>query len=96
MAGFLNLYQPWSHMSLDLVTGLPSSEGNTVILTVVDCLCLQVHRKHQKSCITCARRSCVTRDHYQDDVICTWNCCWKVTKRKHHVNVAIELKKPYG
>lgn len=27
---------PWSHIALDFVTGLPSSSGNTVILTVVD------------------------------------------------------------
>ena len=28
--------RPWSHLSLDFVTGLPPSDGNTVILTVVD------------------------------------------------------------
>lgn len=28
--------RPWSHISMDFVTGLPPSEGNTVILTVVD------------------------------------------------------------
>ncbi|XP_060754879.1 serine hydrolase-like protein isoform X1 [Neoarius graeffei] len=28
--------RPWSHVSLDFVTGLPPSEGNTVILTIVD------------------------------------------------------------
>ncbi|KAJ8007704.1 hypothetical protein DPEC_G00096930 [Dallia pectoralis] len=28
--------RPWSHVGLDFVTGLPKSEGNTVILTVVD------------------------------------------------------------
>uniref|UniRef100_A0A3P8ZAS7 Gypsy retrotransposon integrase-like protein 1 n=1 Tax=Esox lucius TaxID=8010 RepID=A0A3P8ZAS7_ESOLU len=28
--------RPWSHLALDFVTGLPASEGNTVILTVVD------------------------------------------------------------
>lgn len=28
--------RPWSYISLDFVTGLPSSEGNTTILTVVD------------------------------------------------------------
>lgn len=27
---------PWSHISLDYVTGLPESQGNTVILVVVD------------------------------------------------------------
>lgn len=26
----------WSHIALDFVTGLPPSEGNTVILTIVD------------------------------------------------------------
>ncbi len=29
-------HRPWSHVSLDFVTGLPPSDGNTVILTVVD------------------------------------------------------------
>ncbi|XP_048027531.1 integrin alpha-M-like [Megalobrama amblycephala] len=28
--------RPWSHIALDFVTGLPPSQGNTVILTVVD------------------------------------------------------------
>lgn len=28
--------RPWSHIAVDFVTGLPSSAGNTVILTVVD------------------------------------------------------------
>ena len=28
--------RPWSHISLDFVTGLPASDGMTVILTVVD------------------------------------------------------------
>uniref|UniRef100_A0A8K9UIS2 Gypsy retrotransposon integrase-like protein 1 n=1 Tax=Oncorhynchus mykiss TaxID=8022 RepID=A0A8K9UIS2_ONCMY len=28
--------RPWSHLALDFVTGLPSSVGNTVILTIVD------------------------------------------------------------
>uniref|UniRef100_A0A9J7Y295 Gypsy retrotransposon integrase-like protein 1 n=1 Tax=Cyprinus carpio carpio TaxID=630221 RepID=A0A9J7Y295_CYPCA len=28
--------RPWSHISLDFVTGLPPSQGNTVILVVVD------------------------------------------------------------
>ncbi|XP_077961190.1 uncharacterized protein LOC144410185 [Gasterosteus aculeatus] len=28
--------RPWSHLALDFVTGLPPSEGNTVVLTVVD------------------------------------------------------------
>uniref|UniRef100_A0A8C7VPF1 Integrase catalytic domain-containing protein n=1 Tax=Oncorhynchus mykiss TaxID=8022 RepID=A0A8C7VPF1_ONCMY len=29
-------HRPWSHISLDFITGLPSSDGNTVILKVVD------------------------------------------------------------
>ena len=29
-------HRPWSHISLDFVTGLPTLDGNTVILTVVD------------------------------------------------------------
>ena len=29
-------HRPWSHISLDFVTGLPPSDGNTTILTVVD------------------------------------------------------------
>ncbi|KAI3360676.1 hypothetical protein L3Q82_002542 [Scortum barcoo] len=28
--------RPWSHVSLDFVTGLPPSHGHTAILTVVD------------------------------------------------------------
>ncbi|XP_029550712.1 uncharacterized protein LOC115150975 [Salmo trutta] len=28
--------RPWSHLALDFVTGLPSSDGNTVNLTIVD------------------------------------------------------------
>uniref|UniRef100_A0A3P9JFM0 Gypsy retrotransposon integrase-like protein 1 n=1 Tax=Oryzias latipes TaxID=8090 RepID=A0A3P9JFM0_ORYLA len=28
--------RPWSHLALDFVTGLPPSQGNTVILTIVD------------------------------------------------------------
>lgn len=28
--------RPWSHIALDFVTGLPPSQGHTVILTVVD------------------------------------------------------------
>ncbi|KAI3374620.1 hypothetical protein L3Q82_021194 [Scortum barcoo] len=29
-------HRPWSHISLDFITGLPPSQGNTVVLTVVD------------------------------------------------------------
>ena len=29
-------HRPWSHISLDFVIGLPPSDGNTVILTVID------------------------------------------------------------
>uniref|UniRef100_A0A8C7WRQ0 Gypsy retrotransposon integrase-like protein 1 n=1 Tax=Oryzias sinensis TaxID=183150 RepID=A0A8C7WRQ0_9TELE len=39
-AGFLQPLpvpgRPWSHIAMDFVTGLPPSQGNTVILTVVD------------------------------------------------------------
>lgn len=28
--------RPWSHISLDLVIGLPCSEGNSLILTITD------------------------------------------------------------
>ena len=36
-SGFLQpLPVPWSHVSLDFVTGLPPSDGHTVILTIVD------------------------------------------------------------
>uniref|UniRef100_A0AAQ4QDM9 Gypsy retrotransposon integrase-like protein 1 n=1 Tax=Gasterosteus aculeatus aculeatus TaxID=481459 RepID=A0AAQ4QDM9_GASAC len=28
--------RPWSHISIDFVSGLPASEGNTVILSVID------------------------------------------------------------
>ena len=29
-------HRPWSHIAVDFVTGLPPSEGNTAILTIVD------------------------------------------------------------
>ncbi|XP_023806908.1 uncharacterized protein LOC105356774 isoform X2 [Oryzias latipes] len=35
--------RPWSHISLDFVTGLPPSDGKTVILTVVDRFSKMVH-----------------------------------------------------
>ena len=35
--------QPWSHIGLDFVTGLPPSNGHTVILTVVDRFSKAVH-----------------------------------------------------
>uniref|UniRef100_A0A8C7Y9I5 Gypsy retrotransposon integrase-like protein 1 n=1 Tax=Oryzias sinensis TaxID=183150 RepID=A0A8C7Y9I5_9TELE len=35
--------RPWSHISLDFVTGLPPSDGMTVILTVVDRFSKMVH-----------------------------------------------------
>uniref|UniRef100_A0A3P9LBR3 Gypsy retrotransposon integrase-like protein 1 n=1 Tax=Oryzias latipes TaxID=8090 RepID=A0A3P9LBR3_ORYLA len=39
-AGLLNPLpvpsRPWSHIAVDFVTGLPASQGNTVILTIVD------------------------------------------------------------
>lgn len=28
--------RPWSHISLDFITGLPPSAGNTTILTIID------------------------------------------------------------
>lgn len=31
--------RPWSHIAVDFVTGLPPSEGNTTIRTIVDCFC---------------------------------------------------------
>lgn len=33
----------WSQISMDFVTGLPTSEGNTVILTIVDRFSMMVH-----------------------------------------------------
>lgn len=34
---------PWSYISVDFATGLPSSEGNTTILTVIDRFSKMVH-----------------------------------------------------
>lgn len=36
-------HRPWSHMAVDFVTGLPLSEGNTVIPTIVDRFSKMVH-----------------------------------------------------
>lgn len=36
-------HRPWSHMAVDFVTGLPPSEGNAVILTIVDRFSKMVH-----------------------------------------------------
>lgn len=36
-------HHPWSHISLDLITGLPLSGGNTVILSVVDHFSKKAH-----------------------------------------------------
>lgn len=48
---------PWSHIALAFVSGLPVSEGNTTILTVVDRFSKMVHfisfcqlKRQQKSC----------------------------------------------
>ena len=35
--------RPWSHISLDFVTGLPTSQGNNTILTMVDRFSKMVH-----------------------------------------------------
>lgn len=35
--------RPWSHIAVDFVTGLPISEGNTVIITIVDRFSKAVH-----------------------------------------------------
>ena len=46
-AGLLNPLpipkRPWSHIAVDFVTGLPESEGNTTVLTIVDRFSKQVH-----------------------------------------------------
>lgn len=46
-AGLLNPLsvprRPWSHISVDFVTGLPESDGNTTVLTVVDRFSKAVH-----------------------------------------------------
>ncbi len=34
---------PWSHISMDFITGLPPSNGNTLVLTVVDRLSKMAH-----------------------------------------------------
>lgn len=36
-------HRPWSHISVDFVTGLPPSEGNDTILTIVDRFSKAVH-----------------------------------------------------
>lgn len=36
-------HRPWSHIAVDFVTGLPPSEGNSVVLTIVDRFSKIVH-----------------------------------------------------
>ena len=36
-------HRPWSHIAIDFVTGLPNSDGNTCIFTVVDCFSKTAH-----------------------------------------------------
>lgn len=36
-------HRPWSHIAMDFVTGLPPSEGNILILTIVDHFSKAVH-----------------------------------------------------
>ena len=36
-------HRPWSHIAVDFITGLPPSEGNTTILTIVDRFSRAVH-----------------------------------------------------
>ena len=36
-------HRPWSHIAVDFVTGLPPSDGNTTILTIVDRFSKAVH-----------------------------------------------------
>lgn len=46
-AGFLRPlpvpHRPWSHIAADFVTGLPNSDGNACILTMVDCFSKAAH-----------------------------------------------------
>lgn len=46
-AGLLNPLptprRPWSHIAVDFVTALPTSDGNTTLLTVVDHFSKAVH-----------------------------------------------------
>ena len=35
--------RPWSHIALDFVTGLPSSQGHTTVLIIVDCFSKAAH-----------------------------------------------------
>uniref|UniRef100_A0A3B3HG52 Gypsy retrotransposon integrase-like protein 1 n=1 Tax=Oryzias latipes TaxID=8090 RepID=A0A3B3HG52_ORYLA len=36
-------HRPWSHIAVDFITGLPPSEGNTTVLTIVDRFSKSVH-----------------------------------------------------
>lgn len=56
-------HQPWLHIAVNFVTGLPYSEGNTTILTTVDRFSKEVHfvplpklpSDHQTVSVTCVQ-----------------------------------------
>lgn len=55
--------RPWSHIALDFVTGLPSSAGKTVIMTVVDRFSKAAHFVALKKLPSAAETAALVVDH---------------------------------
>ncbi|KAI3366353.1 hypothetical protein L3Q82_000513 [Scortum barcoo] len=55
-------HRPWSHISLDFITGLLPSQGNTVVLTVVDRPVLQNDTLHSTTKANHSQANCTNYD----------------------------------
>ncbi len=55
--------KPWSHISLDFVLGLPPSQGNTVVLTVVDRFLKATHLIYLPKLLSARETAVAVIDH---------------------------------